>query len=240
MVRIEGVEKTFGSVRALTGVDLAVGRGDVVVIVGPSGSGKSTLLHCVNGLETIDAGDIWVGETHVTSAHAQLDRVRRTVGMVFQQFNLFPHLTVLGNVSIAQRKVLKRSREEAEHIGLALLEKVGIREKAPYFPSQLSGGQQQRVAIARALAMQPEVMLFDEPTSALDAEMVNEVLEVMRQLAKDGMTMLVVSHEMRFTKEVASKVAFMDHGRVIEMAPPQKFFTAPDEERTRAFLKSIA
>ena len=240
MVRIEGVKKTFGSVRALTGVDLVVGRGDVVVIVGPSGSGKSTLLRCVNGLEGIDAGDIWVGDTHVTAAQAELDHVRRKVGMVFQQFNLFPHLSVLDNVCIAQRKVLKRSREEAEQIALALLEKVGIREKAPYFPSQLSGGQQQRVAIARALAMQPEVMLFDEPTSALDAEMVNEVLEVMRELAKDGMTMLVVSHEMRFTREVASNVAFMDHGRVIETAPPQRFFTAPSEERTRVFLKSIS
>ena len=239
MVRIEGVRKAFGSVQALTGVDLVVGRGDVVVIVGPSGSGKSTLLRCVNGLEGIDAGNIWVGDIHVSSARTDLDRVRRKVGMVFQQFNLFPHLTILGNVCIAQRKVLKRSRQEAEYIALGLLEKVGIREKAPYFPNQLSGGQQQRVAIARALAMQPEIMLFDEPTSALDAEMVNEVLEVMRELARDGMTMVVVSHEIGFTREVADHVAFMDGGRVIEMSPTERFFTAPREERTRMLLKSI-
>jgi ABC-type polar amino acid transport system ATPase subunit len=239
MVTIERVTKAFGPVRALAQVDLVVRRGEVVVIVGPSGSGKSTLLRCVNGLEAIDSGDIHVGEIHVTGALADLDRVRRKVGMVFQQFNLFPHLSVLGNVCIAQRKVLKRPRKEAEGIAMSLLEKVGIPEKAPFFPAQLSGGQQQRVAIARALAMHPDVMLFDEPTSALDAEMVNEVLDVMRGLARDGMTMIVVSHEMGFAREVADQVVFMDGGRVVEMSATETFFTSPREARTRMFLKSI-
>jgi len=239
MVRIERVSKSFGPVRALAEVSLAVARGDVVVIIGPSGSGKSTLLKCINGLETIDAGDVWVGDIHVTHARTDLNRVRRKVGMVFQQFNLFPHLTALENVSIAQRKVLKRTRQEALAISRDLLRKVGIPEKAEAYPAQLSGGQQQRVAIARALAMQPDVMLFDEPTSALDAEMVNEVLEVMRQLAREGMTMIVVSHEMGFVRDVADGVAFMDAGRVVEYAAKDRFFTAPAEERTRLFLSSI-
>ncbi len=239
MVRVEKVTKRFGPVQALAGVDLFVARGDVVVVIGPSGSGKSTLLRCVNGLEAIDAGEIWIGNIHVSGARADLDRVRRKVGMVFQQFNLFPHLSVLDNVCIAQRKVLKRPRAEAGRIAMHLLEKVGIPEKAPYFPAQLSGGQQQRVAIARALAMQPEVMLFDEPTSALDAEMVNEVLEVMRELAGEGMTMMVVSHEMGFAREVADFIAFMESGRIIEVSTKEQFFTAPREERTRMFLKSI-
>lgn len=239
MVKVERVTKTFGSVKALTRVDLVVQRGQVVVIIGPSGSGKSTLLRCVNGLEAIDAGNIHVGEIHVTGARADLDRVRRKVGMVFQQFNLFPHLSVLANLCIAQRKVLKRPRKDAEGIAMALLEKVGIPEKAPFYPAQLSGGQQQRVAIARALAMHPEVMLFDEPTSALDAEMVNEVLEVMRDLARDGMTMIVVSHEMGFAREVADEVVFMEAGQIVEMSPRETFFTTPREERTRVFMKSI-
>jgi len=239
MVRIEGVSKSFGALRALIDVRLAIGRGDVVVIIGPSGSGKSTLLKCINGLETIDAGDIWVDDIHVTHATTDLNRVRRKVGMVFQQFNLFPHLTVLDNVSIAQRKVLKRSRTEAADVSAELLRKVGIPEKAAAYPAQLSGGQQQRVAIARALAMQPEVMLFDEPTSALDAEMVNEVLEVMRALAREGMTMVVVSHEMGFVRDVADGVVFMDGGRVVEHAPKDRFFAEPAEARTRLFLGSI-
>jgi polar amino acid transport system ATP-binding protein len=238
MVRIVGAHKRFGSVVALAGVDLVVPRGGVVVIIGPSGSGKSTLLRCVNGLERLDAGEIWVDDLHITHTGTDLDRVRRRIGIVFQQFNLFPHLAVLGNLNIAQMKVLKRSRAAATAISRALLEKVGIPDKADAYPAQLSGGQQQRVAIARALAMQPDVMLFDEPTSALDVEMVNEVLEVMRALARDGMTMIVVSHEMGFARDVADSIVFMEAGRVVEHARTETFFTAPAEDRTRTFLAS--
>jgi ABC-type polar amino acid transport system ATPase subunit len=239
MLRVERVSKKFGPLRALVDVTFRVARGEVVVVIGPSGSGKSTLLRCINALEPIDSGDIWVGDVHVSHAETDLDKLRRRVGMVFQQFNLFPHLSVLDNVTIAQRKVLRRSRAEATAIAMALLEKVGIPEKAPAYPAQLSGGQQQRVAIARALAMQPDVMLFDEPTSALDAEMVNEVLEVMRRLAREGMTMIVVSHEMGFAREVATQIAFMAEGSIVEYSSTASFFTAPGEDRTRAFLASI-
>lgn len=239
MVKIEKVCKHFDGVDALVDVDLVVERGDVIVVIGPSGSGKSTLLRCINGLELIDSGGIWVGDAHVTHFDTDLDQVRRKIGMVFQQFNLFPHLSVLDNVNIAQIKVLRRAKEEATEISIALLKKVGIPEKAPAYPAHLSGGQQQRVAIARALAMHPDVMLFDEPTSALDAEMVNEVLDVMRRLGEEGMTMIVVSHEMGFARDVADHVAFLERGQVVEHSPKDVFFTAPREARTRTFLRSL-
>ena len=239
MVRIEGVCKRFSGLDALVDVDLEVDESDVVVVIGPSGSGKSTLLRCINGLEPVDAGEIWLGDTEVTHPDVDIDAVRRRIGMVFQQFNLFPHLSVLENLNIAQCKVLRRSKNEATEISTRLLDKVGIPEKAADYPAHLSGGQQQRVAIARALAMHPDVMLFDEPTSALDAEMVNEVLQVMRDLAEDGMTMIVVSHEMGFVRDVADHVVFLEQGRVVEHSPKEVFFSDPREARTRTFLGSL-
>jgi polar amino acid transport system ATP-binding protein len=238
IIIIEDAHKSFGRVRALTGVNLRVRRGEVVVIVGPSGSGKSTLLRSINHLETLDRGRIVVDGIPLTQAE-NINRVRAEVGMVFQQFNLFPHLTVLGNIVLAQRIVRRRTAAEAEKIAYELLQKVGIPEKAASYPAQLSGGQQQRVAIARALAMQPKVMLFDEPTSALDPEMIKEVLDVMLDLAREGMTMIVVSHEMGFARAAAHRIVFMDEGRIVEEGHPEEVFTNPRHERTKLFLSKI-
>lgn len=239
VISLQGVHKWFGRLHVLRGIDLEVFPGEVVVVCGPSGSGKSTLIRCINRLERHDRGRIVVDGIELTDDLRHVDAVRREVGMVFQQFNLFPHLTVLQNITLAPVLVRKWSRQQAERIARELLERVGIPEKADSYPSQLSGGQQQRVAIARALAMQPKIMLFDEPTSALDPEMIQEVLDVMRDLARRGMTMVVVTHEMGFAREVADRVVFMDEGTVVEVAPPEAFFSAPRQERTRAFLSKI-
>jgi len=239
ILEVIGASKSFGKIRALDNVSFYVKRGEVVVIIGPSGSGKSTLLRCINHLETLDAGTIIVDGIPLTHEKTNINAIRAEVGMVFQQFNLFPHLTVLDNITLAQRVVRRRSREEAERIARELLTKVGIPEKAYAYPAQLSGGQQQRVAIARALAMQPKIMLFDEPTSALDPEMIKEVLDVMLALAKEGMTMVVVSHEMGFVRAAANRIIFMDEGRVIEETTPPELFTAPKHERTKQFLSKI-
>jgi len=243
VIEIRNVYKTYktpdGPVRALIDVSNFVKRGEVVVILGPSGSGKSTLLRCLNHLEAIDQGAILIDGIVLDDSKTNINKVREEVGMVFQQFNLFPHKTALENITLAQRVVRRRSQKEAERIARELLEKVGIPEKANAYPAQLSGGQQQRVAIARALAMQPKIMLFDEPTSALDPEMIGEVLEVMKTLAQEGMTMIVVTHEMGFAREVADRILFMDGGRIVEEAPPQQFFRAPQQERTRLFLSQI-
>jgi general L-amino acid transport system ATP-binding protein len=233
------VHKWFGRLHVLRGIDLEVWPGEVVVICGPSGSGKSTLIRCINRLERHDRGRIVVDGIELTDDLRHVDAVRREVGMVFQQFNLFPHLTVLQNITLAPVLVRKWPREQAERVARELLERVGIPEKADSYPSQLSGGQQQRVAIARALAMQPKIMLFDEPTSALDPEMIQEVLDVMRDLARRGMTMVVVTHEMGFAREVADRIVFLDEGTVVEVAPPETFFSSPRHDRTRAFLSKI-
>jgi polar amino acid transport system ATP-binding protein len=238
-IEIKGAIKSFGSVHALQGVDLDVHKGEVVLIIGPSGSGKSTLLRSVNRLERIDSGSITIDGESVTEEHADIRHIREEVGMVFQSFNLFPHLSVVDNITLAPISVLKKSKAEAVAIAQKLLIKVGLSEKEHAWPEQLSGGQQQRVAIARALAMNPKVMLFDEPTSALDPEMIKEVLDVMTDLAKDGMTMLVVSHEMGFARAAAHRIIFMDAGQIVEEAPPEVFFTSPREERTRRFLEHI-
>jgi ABC-type polar amino acid transport system ATPase subunit len=239
MVEIDRVKKSFGALQVLKQVSLTVGTGEVVVICGPSGSGKSTLLRCINGLEKIDAGGIRVRDVSVDRSRATLRKLSTTVGMVFQSFNLFPHMTIVQNLILAPMKVRKVPRDRAETLARALLERVGIPEKAEDYPDMLSGGQQQRVAIARALCMEPEVMLFDEPTSALDPEMIQEVLDVMRDLARDGMTMMVVSHEMGFAREVADRIIFMDDGQVVEQAAAQVFFKNPREERTRRFISKI-
>jgi len=238
IVHVEDVQKHFGRVHALRGVSLDVERAEVVVILGPSGSGKSTLLRCINHLEVYDSGKIIVDGILLKSAQ-NINAVRREVGMVFQSFNLFPHLTVLGNLMLAQRVVRKTLRRESERIALDLLAKVGISDKADCYPGQLSGGQQQRVAIARALAMKPKIMLFDEPTSALDPEMIKEVLDVMMALAKEGMTMLVVSHEMGFARAAASRCIFMDEGQIVEQGPPQRLFSSPSQQRTKDFLSKV-
>jgi len=242
VIDINGVYKTFYSrhkVEALVDVSLHVEKGEVVVICGPSGSGKSTLLRCLNHLETVDRGEIVIDSIPVTDSRTNINKVRAEVGMVFQSFNLFAHLTVLDNVCIAQMKVRRRSRAESEKVAMQLLDKVGIPEKAGSYPSQLSGGQQQRVAIARALAMQPKIMLFDEPTSALDPEMIGEVLDVMKTLAREGMTMCCVTHEMGFAREVSDRIVFMDEGRIVEIGTPGEIFSNPKEERTKAFLAQI-
>jgi polar amino acid transport system ATP-binding protein len=239
IIEIENVSKRFGRVVALDDVSLTVKRGEVVVIIGPSGSGKSTLLRCINHLEAVDSGRIVVDDIPLTEAK-NIDKVRAEVGIVFQLFNLFPHLTALQNVTLAQQIVRKSSAEEAERVGHELLEKVGIPEKADAYPGQLSGGQQQRVAIARALAMQPKIMLFDEPTSALDPEMITEVLDVMLDLAKEGMTMVVVSHEMGFVKAAAKRIFFMCEGHIVEETTPDGLsLDTCKEERTRQFLSKI-
>ena len=238
IIQIKDVKKRFGRVEALRGVSLDVNEGEVVVVVGPSGSGKTTLLRCINRLEEYEEGTIIVDGMTLDNT-SNINAIRSEVGMVFQSFNLFAHLTALQNLMLAQRTVRKRSREEAEKVARALLAKVGIPEKAKAHPAQLSGGQQQRVAIARALAMNPRIMLFDEPTSALDPEMIKEVLDVMTSLAKEGMTMVVVSHEMGFARAAAQRVIFMDEGFIIEQAAPHDFFEKPREERTRLFLSKI-
>jgi polar amino acid transport system ATP-binding protein len=238
IIHIQDVHKYFGRVHALRGINLDVSVGEVVVILGPSGSGKSTLLRCINHLEVYNSGKIEVDGILLKTAQ-NINAVRREVGMVFQSFNLFAHLTALENLTLAQRKVRHRSRAEAEKIGQELLAKVGITEKANNYPSQLSGGQQQRVAIARALAMNPKIMLFDEPTSALDPEMIKEVLDVMLALAKEGMTMVVVSHEMGFARAAASRAIFMDEGQIVEEGPPETLFSTPTQERTKLFLSKV-
>ncbi|NDU72194.1 ATP-binding cassette domain-containing protein [Actinomadura sp. DSM 109109] len=238
-IEISGLHKAFGANEVLRGIDFHVAAGEVVCVIGPSGSGKSTLLRCVNLLEEPSAGTVRVAGADVTEPEVDIDAVRRRIGMVFQSFNLFPHLTALGNVMIAQRKVLRRGRAEAERIARENLERVGLSDKVGAYPAQLSGGQQQRVAIARALAMGPEVMLFDEPTSALDPELVGDVLGVMRGLAEAGMTMLVVTHEMSFAREVADRVVFMDGGVVVEEGPPAQVIGEPAHERTRTFLSRV-
>ena len=238
IITIENIRKNFGKVEALKGVSLTIDKGEVVVIIGPSGSGKSTLLRCINRLEEFDSGKIVVDGITLDSAQ-NINAVRTEVGMVFQQFNLFPHLTVLRNITLAQEVVRKRDHAESLAIAMQLLEKVGIPDKANAFPHQLSGGQQQRVAIARALAMNPKIMLFDEPTSALDPEMIQEVLDVMLSLAREGMTMVVVSHEMGFARAAANRAIFMDEGQIVEQAPPNILFSTPSQERTKLFLSKV-
>ena len=239
MIKIRNLVKQFGAFRAVDDVSLDVGKGKVVVVIGPSGSGKSTVLRCINHLETPTSGEIVVDGVTLSHNSKDINTIRAEVGMVFQQFNLFPHLTALQNIMLAQKVVRKRSDDEARQIAQQQLERVGIPEKASSYPSQLSGGQQQRVAIARALAMNPKIMLFDEPTSALDPEMIKEVLDVMLDLAKSGMTMVCVTHEMGFARNAATEVVFMDHGKVVEHNTPEAFFSNPHEERARSFLKQI-
>lgn len=239
VVNVNDLNKSFGSNHVLRGIDLHVQRGEVVCIIGPSGSGKSTLLRCINMLEQPTSGNIVVLGRELTHIDCDIDEARTKIGMVFQQFNLFPHMTALENISVAQRKVLGRSKAEAEMKGLQLLARVGLTEKADAYPGQLSGGQQQRVAIARALAMDPDVMLFDEATSALDPELVGDVLNVMKTLAEDGMTMLVVTHEMGFASNVATRVVFMDGGVIVEQGPPSQVINAPQEDRTKSFLSRV-
>ena len=240
MIRLRGVSKTFDkTIHAVRDMDLDVAEGEVLVIVGPSGSGKSTVLRCVNLLEIPTTGTVTVDGYELTDTSTDIDHVRAEVGMVFQQFNLFPHLTVIQNITLAQRKVRDRSKSEATEMAMRQLTRVGIPEKADAYPRQLSGGQQQRVAIARALAMEPRVMLFDEPTSALDPEMVKEVLDVMLELASEGMTMVVVTHEMGFARAAADRLLFIDEGEVVEIGPPEEVFSNPAHERTRAFFDKI-
>jgi polar amino acid transport system ATP-binding protein len=238
IIHIENIHKHFGHVHALRGINLDIYKGEVVVVIGPSGSGKSTLLRCINRLEEFDSGKIVVDNITLDTAE-NINAVRTEVGMVFQQFNLFPHLSVLENVTLAQTVVRKRDAKESKKVGMQLLEKVGIPDKAHAYPLQLSGGQQQRVAIARALAMNPKIMLFDEPTSALDPEMIQEVLDVMLTLAKEGMTMVVVSHEMGFARAAANRAILMDEGLIIEEAPPDVLFSNPTHERTKLFLSKV-
>lgn len=238
MIKIRGLKKKYGKNEILKGIDLDVNKSEVVVVIGPSGSGKSTLLRCVNYLEVPTDGVIAIDGEEITRK-VDINTIRAEVGMVFQHFNLFPHMSVLDNITLAPIKVRDKSKEEAEKIALELLDKVGLKDKAASFPSQLSGGQQQRVAIARALAMQPKIMLFDEPTSALDPEMVKEVLEVMKRLAESGMTMMVVTHEMGFAREVADRVIFVDGGKILEMGHPNEVFEHPKEKRTQEFLNKI-
>lgn len=240
VVQIRGLQKSFGDNVVLRDINLDVHRGEVVVVLGPSGSGKSTMLRCVNLLETPSSGEIVVEGVDITKKGVDINKVRSTLGMVFQQFNLFPHLSAKKNVMIAQQKVLKRSTEEAERIAIEELSKVGLAERVDFMPSQLSGGQQQRVAIARALAMNPHVMLFDEATSALDPELVRDVLGVMRDLAREGMTMIVVTHEMGFARDVADRVIFMDGGVIVEEGAPEEVFDHPKSDRTKDFLGHIA
>jgi len=239
MVVIKDLYKRFGELEVLKGVNAEISKGEVVVILGPSGSGKSTILRCINRLEELTSGHIFIDGEEITGSKVHINKVRQKVGMVFQQFNLFPHMTALQNVTLAPMKVQKKSKKEAEKIGMELLNKVGLVEKARGYPMQLSGGQQQRVAIARALAMKPDVMLFDEVTSALDPELVKEVLDVMKNLAMDGMTMIVVTHEMNFAKEVGDRIILIDGGVIVEENTPDQFFTNPQHGRTKKFLNMI-
>jgi polar amino acid transport system ATP-binding protein len=238
-IDVRALHKSFGSNHVLRGIDFHVARGEVVCVIGPSGSGKSTLLRCINLLEEPQSGEVFVGGVEITDPDVDIDAVRRRIGMVFQSFNLFPHLTVLENLTIAQRRVLRRSKSQAEQLANANLAKVGLSDKAHAYPAQLSGGQQQRAAIARSLSMGPDVMLFDEPTSALDPELVGDVLAVMRDLAAEGMTMMVVTHEMSFAREVANRVVFMDGGVVVEEGSPEQVIANPRQERTRSFLARV-
>ncbi|MCY8788891.1 amino acid ABC transporter ATP-binding protein [Bacillus inaquosorum] len=239
MITFQNVNKHYGDFHVLKQINLQIEKGEVVVIIGPSGSGKSTLLRCINRLETISKGTLTVNGTVINDRKTDINKVRRNIGMVFQHFHLYPHKTVLQNIMLAPVKVLGQSPEQAKETARYYLEKVGIPDKADAYPSQLSGGQQQRVAIARGLAMKPEVMLFDEPTSALDPEMIGEVLDVMKILAKEGMTMVVVTHEMGFAKEVADRIVFIDGGKILEEAAPAEFYANPKEERARLFLSRI-
>jgi general L-amino acid transport system ATP-binding protein len=239
IIQCVDVNKWFDDFHVLKDINMKVKEREVVVVIGPSGSGKSTLIRCINRLEEHQEGQIIIDDVELTNDIANISTIRREIGMVFQQFNLFPHLTVMQNITLAQRYVRRKSRKEAEDIAYSLLERVGIPEQAYKYPGQLSGGQQQRVAIARALAMQPKIMLFDEPTSALDPEMIKEVLDVMRELANSGMTMIVVTHEMGFAREVADRVIFMDFGRIVEIGTPEHFFQNPNHERTKLFLSQI-
>ena len=239
MISYKNVNKWYGELHVLNNIDLEVEKGEVIVVCGPSGSGKSTLIRCINRLEPIQEGELVVDNMNVHDKKINMTKIRAEIGFVFQSFNLYPHMTALGNVTIAPIKVRKIPKEEAERLGRETLTRVGLEQRIDHYPAQLSGGQQQRVAIARGLCMQPKIMLFDEPTSALDPEMINEVLDVMRDLAKGGMTMMVVTHEMGFAREVASRVVFMDEGKIIEIAPPNDFFTNPQTDRGKYFLKSI-
>ncbi len=239
MITVKNLQKNFGELHVLKGVDEHISKGEVAVIIGPSGSGKSTFLRCLNLLEQPTGGEIYVNGELINSPKADVNKIRQQMGMVFQQFNLFPHLTIMENITLAPVKLKKMSKAEAEKKGAELLERVGLPDKANAYPDQLSGGQKQRVAIARALAMQPEIMLFDEPTSALDPEMVGEVLDVMKDLAKSGMTMVVVTHEMGFAREVGTRVLFMDQGIVMEQGVPEEIFSNPKNERTQSFLSKV-
>ncbi|KKM09851.1 peptide ABC transporter ATP-binding protein [Clostridiales bacterium PH28_bin88] len=239
MITVKNLCKNFGKLEVLKGITCHINEGEVVVVIGPSGSGKSTFLRCLNHLEAATSGEIVIDGIPLTGRQTDINKVRAEVGMVFQRFNLFPHMTAMGNVTLAPMKVRGMTREEAERLGRQLLAKVGLSDKEQSYPDQLSGGQQQRVAIARALAMRPKIMLFDEPTSALDPEMVGEVLAVMKDLAREGMTMVVVSHEMGFAREVGDRVIFMDEGRIVEEGVPQQVFGSPRHDRTKAFLSKI-
>lgn len=241
LIRVEDVKMHFkkGEIKALDGVSLDIQKGDVLVIIGPSGSGKSTLLRCLNRLEVPTSGHIYVDNVDITNPKVDINAYRQKMGMVFQHFNLFPNMTVLRNMTLAPMKLLKKSKQDAEEKALKLLERVGLKDRADAYPSQLSGGQKQRIAIVRALCMDPEIMLFDEPTSALDPEMVGEVLEVMKELAKEGMTMAVVTHEMGFAREVGSRIIFMSDGKILEEAKPDTFFENPQSERAKEFLSKV-
>ncbi len=239
LIKVDGLQKSFGSIEVLKGIDAEIKKGDVIVVIGASGSGKSTFLRCLNLLEEPTGGQIYFEDTEITDPKVNINVHRQKMGMVFQQFNLFPHMTILKNMTIGPMKLLKKSKEEAEKTAIELLERVGLADRKDAYPSQLSGGQKQRVAIVRALAMNPEVILFDEPTSALDPEMVGEVLEVMKSLAKEGMTMVVVTHEMGFAREVASKVVFIDEGVIKEENTPEEFFANPKCDRLKDFLSKV-
>ena len=239
LIHVENLQKAFGKLQVLDGIDLEICRGDVVVIVGPSGSGKSTFLRCLNRLEETTGGNIYFNGVNITAPDVNINKHRQKMGMVFQQFNLFPHLTIMRNLTIGPMKLLKKSKEEAEKKAQELLDRVGLGDRAYSYPNQLSGGQKQRVAIVRALCMEPEVMLFDEPTSALDPEMVGEVLEVMQELAKEGMTMVCVTHEMGFAREVASRVLFIDEGKIMEQGTPDEVFNHPKHPRLQEFLSKV-
>lgn len=239
MIKVVDLHKDFGELKVLKGINDYVNKGEVVVIIGPSGSGKSTYLRCINQMEEITEGQILIDQEDITAADVDINAIRQKVGMVFQHFNLFPHMTVLQNITLAPMKIKKLSKEQVEKEAYVLLEKVGLKDKANEYPNKLSGGQKQRIAIARALAMKPEVMLFDEPTSALDPEMVKEVLQVIKELAKEGMTMMIVTHEMGFAKEVGTRLLFMDQGMILEQGTPKQIFENPKEERTKLFLSKV-